>query len=78
MLNRVDEISADAGGKIGADLLHVETHGRNLVVIENDLRLRLIDLGIDVAELEHVRLHRFAERCPWRIPECVPGWQWRR
>ena len=45
--------------KIGPDLLHVEAHGRNLVVIENDLRLRLIDLGIDVAKLKDMRLHRF-------------------
>ena len=52
----VDVIAADAGGEIGADLLHVEPHGRNLVMIENDLGLRLVDLGVDIAELEHVRL----------------------
>ncbi len=44
--------------EIGADLLHVEAHRRDLVVIEHDLRLRLIDLGVDVAELKNVRLHR--------------------
>ena len=69
----VDVIAADAGGEIGADLLHVESHRRDLVVIENDLRLRLVDLGVDVAKLKHVRLHRFLENAAWRIPECVPG-----
>ena len=57
----VDVISADAGREIGADLLHIEAHGRDLVVIENDLRLRLVDFRVDVAELKHVRLHRFLE-----------------
>ena len=42
-------------------LLHIESHGRDLVVIENDLRLRLVDFRVDVAELKHVRLHRFLE-----------------
>src|SRR6185295_4717916 len=55
------EVAADAGGEIGADLLHVQSHGCDLVVIENDLGLRLIDLGVDVAELEDVRRHRFLE-----------------
>ena len=55
----VDEVAADAGGEVGADLLHVQTHRRDFVVIENDLRLRLIDLGVDVRESEHARLHRF-------------------
>src|SRR3954469_12604942 len=30
-------------------------------MIENDRRLRLVDLRIDVAKLENVRLHRFGE-----------------
>ncbi len=55
----IHKIAANARGKVGADFLHIESHGRDLVVIENDLRLRLVDFGIDVAKLEHMRLHRF-------------------
>src|SRR4029077_15471643 len=33
----VHKISADAGGKVRADLLHIEAHARDLVMIENDL-----------------------------------------
>ena len=36
-------------------------------MIENDLRLWLIDLGIDVAKLEHVCLHRFQEDSPGQL-----------
>ena len=57
----IHKITADAGGKVGADLLHIETHRRNFVVIENDLRLRLIDLSVDVTKLKNVGLHRFQE-----------------
>ena len=60
MLNRVHEIAADAGGQIGADLLHIEAHRRDLVVIEHDLGLRLVDLGVDVAELKHCACHRLS------------------
>src|SRR5262249_5547988 len=57
----VNVISADAGRKIGTDLLHIESHRRNLVMIDNDPRLRLIDFRVDVTELEYVRLHRLEE-----------------
>ena len=55
----IDKIAADAGGEIGTNLLHVESHRRHFVMIENDLRLGLIDFGIDVAKLKNVCLHRF-------------------
>src|SRR6516162_8959046 len=57
----VNVIAADAGREIGANLLHVESHRGNFVMIENDLRLGLVDLGVDVAELKHVRLHCLLE-----------------
>ena len=57
----IHKITANARGKVGADFLHIESHGRDLVVIENDLRLWLVDFGIDVAKLEHMRLHRLQE-----------------
>src|SRR5262249_42301989 len=57
----VNVISADAGRKIGADLLHIESHGRDLVMVENDPRLRLVDFRVDVTELKYVRLHRLEE-----------------
>src|SRR5438477_1613257 len=63
----IHKITADAGRKIRPDLLHIEPHGRNLVMIENDLRLWLIDLGVDVAKLEHVCLHRFEEDSPGQL-----------
>ena len=40
-------------------------------MIEHDLRLRLIDLGVDVAELEDVRLHRFHENLPREFENAV-------
>src|SRR5213076_874292 len=36
-------------------------------MVENDLRLLLIDLGIDVAKLEHVCLHRLEEDSPGQL-----------
>ena len=55
----IDEVAANAGRKIGAHLLHVHAHGRNLVVIENNFGLRLVDLGVDLGrEEEHSALHR--------------------
>ena len=54
----VNKITADTGGEVCADLLHVQAHCRNFVMIENDLRLRLIDLGIEVAKIEDMCLHR--------------------
>src|SRR5207249_1036160 len=57
----VDIIAADAGRDIGAYLLHVEAERRNFIVIENNRRSGLVDLRIDVADLETVRLHRISE-----------------
>ena len=69
----VDKISADTGREIGADLLHVEAERRDFVVIENDLGLRLVDLRIDVAELENMRLPSLSRKFASRTRECVPG-----
>src|SRR4029077_4832839 len=52
-------VAADAGREISAHPLHVETHCRNFVMIENNFRLRLIDFRVDVAKLENMGLHRF-------------------
>src|SRR5207249_11899989 len=53
----IHKITANAGRKIGSDLLHIEAHRRNLVMIENNLRLGLIYVGIDVAKLKDMCLH---------------------
>ena len=49
-----------AGREIGTHLLHVEAKRSDFVVIEINLRLRLVDFRVDIGESEHVRLHRFA------------------
>ena len=46
----IDIISADGRGEIGSHLLHVQAERSHFVVIENNLRLRLIDLCVDVRE----------------------------
>ena len=54
----VHEIAADHGGKIGPDLFHIEAKSRDLVVIDQDLRFGLVDLGIDGRrESENASLH---------------------
>src|SRR2546423_446667 len=55
----MQQVGADISASIGAHLLHVETERRDLIVIEIDLRLRLVDFRIDVAELENMSLHGF-------------------
>ena len=55
----VNVIAADRCGQISTDLRHVEPHRRDLVMIENNLRLRLIDLRVDVRKAEHAGLHGF-------------------
>jgi hypothetical protein len=57
----IDIIAANTSRDIGAYLLHVETERGDFIVIENDCRLGLIDLRINVAELENVGFHRFLE-----------------
>ena len=57
-IEAIDEVTSDARGKIGPHLLHVEAHCRHFVVIENDLRLGLVDSGIDINEVKHSGLHR--------------------
>src|SRR5207244_9891464 len=50
----IDVIPSDASREVGAYLLHVEAERCDFVMIENDRRLRLVDLRVDVAELEYV------------------------
>ena len=56
----INEITADAGGKIGPDLLHIQTERSDFVMVERDLSLGLIDFRIDVRESKHAGLHCFA------------------
>ena len=43
----VDEISAEHGGDVRADLREIQAERRGLVVIDHDLGLRLVDFRID-------------------------------
>lgn len=43
----IDEVTAERRTDIAADLLHRQAHRTDLVAIEDDLRLRLIDVHVD-------------------------------
>src|SRR5258708_2824295 len=42
-IEAIDEVAAKHRRQVRADLLHVDPHRRDLIAVEDDLRLRLID-----------------------------------
>src|SRR5690606_36924934 len=67
----VDEIAADGRGQIRADLLQVEAHAGDLVAVEHDLRLRLVDLGVDIEKHELAAGHGAALQLAGKLQDAI-------